>query len=177
MLQNYREKGSMAVYVTVALLSMLILLSGIYLTATSVRRNQIITAMKIKETYEKDNSKAGQIYYEQISKIGPEQKLFTFSYTGAEQVFTAPATGKYKIECWGASGGNSFITGITEYGGKGGYTSGEISLTEGEQLYIYVGGAGSTVDADSTSDTGGYNGGQTIDNRTKCIWRTWWRSN
>ena len=57
------NKGSMAVYVTIALLSMLILLSGIYLTSTSVRRNQVLTAMKVKETYEKDNKNAEKIYY------------------------------------------------------------------------------------------------------------------
>ena len=65
------EHGSMAVYVTIALLSMLILLSGIYLTSTSVRRNQILTAMKVKETYEIDNKNAGRIYY---SLVGVEQK-------------------------------------------------------------------------------------------------------
>lgn len=63
-----REKGSMAVYVTVVLLSMLILLSGIYLTSTSVRRNQLLTVMKVKETYEVDNGRADMIYQAILEK-------------------------------------------------------------------------------------------------------------
>ena len=36
--------------------------------------------------------------------VATSTKSVDFDYTGTEQVFTAPADGKYKIELWGASG-------------------------------------------------------------------------
>lgn len=72
-----------------------------------------------------------------------------FAYTGDVQTYTIPVTGTYRIELWGASGGD-----IGSYkGGLGGYTSGYIHLQEGQILYFYVGGEG------SQSTTGGWNGG------------------
>ena len=59
-----------------------------------------------------------------------------FDYTGAVQTFTAPTTGTYKLECWGAQGGNMDMYS----GGKGGYVAGIIPLTSGTILYAYVGG-------------------------------------
>lgn len=79
--------------------------------------------------------------------------LYDYSYTGDEQVFTVSVSGTYKIELWGASGGN-----IDKYlGGKGGYTAGKINLEKDNKLYIYVGGAGSDSDY-----SGSYNGGGII---------------
>ncbi|MCI6627228.1 MAG: glycine rich domain-containing protein, partial [Tenericutes bacterium] len=56
---------------------------------------------------------------------------------------------KYKIELWGAQGGNEYefwsTNGLIEnivYGGYGAYTRGEILLNKGDILYIYVGEAG-----------------------------------
>ena len=63
------ERGSMAVYVTIVLLSFIIILSAIYATASSLRRNQLTTAMKIKESYEMYNSSRAQIYTAQKKKI------------------------------------------------------------------------------------------------------------
>ena len=34
------------------------------------------------------------------------QTVFDFDYTGDEQTFTAPISGTYKLEIWGAQGGN-----------------------------------------------------------------------
>ena len=52
-----------------------------------------------------------------------------FSYTGGSQVFTAASDGTYKIELWGASGGD-----IGPYkGGQGSYTSGYISLRKDKE--------------------------------------------
>ena len=47
------EKGSMAVYAVVMLLSFLIILSGLFLATSSVRKNQLKTLPKIKQAYEK----------------------------------------------------------------------------------------------------------------------------
>ncbi len=84
--------------------------------------------------------------------------IWNFDYTGGEQTFTVPCDGEYKLETWGAQGGNS----NTEYiGGYGGYSSGTSKLDNRAQLYINVGGSGST-DNDYNRNTyvaGGYNGG------------------
>ncbi len=57
-MKKYKEeKGSMAVYVIVALLSFCLILIGIYFTTSSVRKNQIKTELKIKEVYENSYGK------------------------------------------------------------------------------------------------------------------------
>ena len=43
---------------------------------------------------------------------------WNFDYTGGEQTFTAPVSGTYKLETWGAQGGSA---NETYYGGYGGY--------------------------------------------------------
>lgn len=78
--------------------------------------------------------------------------VFNFDYTGNVQAFTAPIKGTYKIEAWGASGGDVTISDTTYQGGLGGYTSGTINLEKNQKLYIYVGGSTSSFE-------GGYNGG------------------
>ena len=77
---------------------------------------------------------------------GPTEWMF--DYTGGEQVFPSPTTGTYKLETWGAQGGsrNGYI------GGYGGYSIGTITLSKSQNLYINVGGNG-------TTKIGGYNGG------------------
>ena len=80
---------------------------------------------------------------------------YTFDYTGGEQVFTVPVSGVYKLEAWGAQGGNYDNT---YYGGYGGYSSVKVFLNRGEKLYINVGGAGLST-LSSETNAGGYNGG------------------
>ena len=87
-----------------------------------------------------------------------------FNYTGNEQVFIAPKTGKYKLETWGAQGGNSSYNSYEATGGYGGYSEGIIELEKGDVLYINVGGKGQSVyyntSSTPTTDDGiGYNGG------------------
>ena len=83
-----------------------------------------------------------------------------FDYTGAEQVFTATEDGYYKLQVWGAQGGwNIGSNGGAEKAGKGGYGQGLIYLTQGEKLYIYIGGQGATCDSSSCTGVGGWNGG------------------
>ena len=57
-----QEKGSMAVYVTIVLVSMVFILTAVFLMWNSARKNQLKTAMKVKETYEADNIRADIIY-------------------------------------------------------------------------------------------------------------------
>lgn len=79
-----------------------------------------------------------------------------FTYEEQEQSqlgyieYTIPANGTYKLELWGASGGD-----INDYtGGLGSYVGGYTYFTKGTILYLYIGGAGT-----HGSITGGYNGG------------------
>lgn len=76
--------------------------------------------------------------------------VLNFEYTGAVQSQVLPP-GRYKLECWGAQGG---YRSNTTYGGKGGYSVGELTLNEETTLYIQVGGSGNTG-----KTSGGYNGG------------------
>ena len=90
----------------------------------------------------------------------------TFSYTGSQQTFTVPSgVDLITIKAWGAQGGN-----ITSYrilaGGKGGYATGELSVSAGNVLYVYVGGKGEDrlgnhPYSGCTAVSGGYNGGGT----------------
>ena len=88
--------------------------------------------------------------------------ILNFDYTGAVQSVTLPK-GTYKLECWGAQGGNrsqdsasATVTGS----GLGGYSIGILTLTQLTTCYIYVGGQGGM--SSSTGNVkveGGFNGG------------------
>lgn len=56
------ENGSMAVYVSVVLLSMLLILLAIFLMSNQLRKAQIETVLGIKHSYEDDIEKADEIY-------------------------------------------------------------------------------------------------------------------
>ena len=71
----------------------------------------------------------------------------SFDYTGAEQTYTVPLTGNYKLEVWGAQGDTVSNTGY------GGYSAGNIRLNKGDILYVVVGQEG------QYEGLGGYNGG------------------
>lgn len=75
----------------------------------------------------------------------------SFGFTGGAQSFTALKSGTYTLEVWGAEGGTN--------GGKGGYAKGNISLSAGEQLDLYVGGRGSDESSTGITQAGGWNGG------------------
>ena len=86
--------------------------------------------------------------------------VYNFDYNGTEQVFTVPKTGTYKIETWGAQGGN-----VDGNIGLGGFSNGYIFLNQHQILYINIGGKGQdgifTSNGDETiaGAGGGYNGG------------------
>lgn len=61
------------------------------------------------------------------------------TYSGSSKKFIVPVSGKYKIEIWGNQGGRSGDSNGNFWGGKGGYTAGEIELTARDILKIYVG--------------------------------------
>lgn len=89
-----------------------------------------------------------------------EGKVYEFDYTGGEQELLTICEGTYRLETWGASGGNANATYI---GGYGGYSVGNMFLNKETNLYINVGGKGSggPVSSNWTTYSGGYNGGGT----------------
>jgi len=68
-------------------------------------------------------------------------------HTGSVQGFTVSKGGTYKLEVWGAQGGGNW-PGENTIDGYGGYSYGNIKLTSGQIMYIYVG-----------QSAGAYNGG------------------
>lgn len=96
-------------------------------------------------------------------ELTKNSSIATYSYTGSVQTFTAPFTGKYVVEAWGAQGGSVYDNNVwVTDGGKGGYTQAVVSLTKGQILYIYVGGRGADADVYNSAGgtpAGGYNGG------------------
>lgn len=83
-------------------------------------------------------------------------------YSGTYKSITLPK-GTYKLECWGAQGGNGTASPSNNsqlFGGKGGYSYGVFSPTSDTVLYLYSGGQGSTATGSTSSGpNGGYNGG------------------
>jgi hypothetical protein len=149
--------------------------TGSYTEANSVKwsmtankAGQVVTLDMTKATgwtgdikslrFDFSDASSGQVKITKIEFIGfgsasggtGMSGTWTFGYTGARQTWSAPGTGRYLLEVWGAEGGADNAA-----GGKGGYAKGEINLTSGQTLYIFVGGKGS----DSGGHNGGWNGG------------------
>jgi hypothetical protein len=87
-----------------------------------------------------ENSKGTKADSEPASCITKEDLGTDFSYTGEIQTFTAPKTGIYSLETWGAQGGNATDGTLTARGGYGAYAVGEVFLQQGDVLYVNVGG-------------------------------------
>lgn len=76
----------------------------------------------------------------------------TFSYTGGVQTFTVPqGITSLNITCYGASGASGVGAGAGT-GGLGAMSTGNLAVTPGQTINIFVGGAGSNAG-------GGWNGG------------------
>ena len=98
-------------------------------------------------------------------------RVETFEFTNQVQSFTAQYEGYYKLEAWGAQGGNAMHglnlqkedgDGVID-GGKGGYSSGTVYLQKNQTIYVCVGGQGQSITPSEMYDEetipGGYNGG------------------
>ena len=81
------------------------------------------------------------------------EETWSIEYTGTSRSLTIPKTGLYKLETWGAQGGNYNEEVI---GGYGGYSTGTISFNKNKIIYINDGGAGNVL-------AGGYNGGGNVE--------------
>jgi hypothetical protein len=82
-----------------------------------------------------------------------EASAETFVFTGGVQSFTASVSGEYAVELLGASGGKTAV-GV---GGLGAEVSGDVFLSAGEGLTLFVGGQGGTG-----LDAGGGGGGSFV---------------
>lgn len=100
-------------------------------------------------------SRAVELLVKQKGKTLPAGTMYNYSYTGSVQQVTLPA-GRYKLQCWGAQGGNSYS--YSGVGSKGGYSEGMLTLTQTTTLYIFVGGKGGNGSSTSVVN-GGWNGG------------------
>lgn len=122
------------------------------------------------------NGKAIVQMVEPESSLGSTQLLSFSSTKGSKhsgttkvasnvQKFVVPETGEYRLEVWGASGGDTRLVNTTTIvsgrGGKGAYTSAYVTLEKGTELYVYVGGQGNdnAPIASRTYGAGGWNGG------------------
>jgi len=87
------------------------------------------------------------------------QLSYTYAYTGTVPTLTLPS-GIWGIRCWGADGGD-VTAGPGGGGGKGGYSSGTLSVAiSGSVLSIYVGSkGGNATGTSSLAGGGGFNGG------------------
>ena len=83
-----------------------------------------------------------------------EANAETFTVPGMFS-FTAAVSGEYALELLGASGGGSYDGGGV--GGRGAEASGDVFLTAGEDLTLFVGGQGA-----SAIDSGGGGGGSFV---------------
>jgi len=136
--------------------------SGYYFTNSVMKAGNDGT----QPTISGDNTQTGnngdghvKITYQSNSKTNKDidytKTVWNYSFSGSNmvagryQIFDAPISGMYKVEAWGATG-----SGYNYIGGYGAYTSGEIYLTKGKRLYVYVGGYGY-----SYTSLGGWNGG------------------
>ena len=74
-----------------------------------------------------------------IGSANSNGAVMNFDYTGSVQTTTL-TPGRYKLECWGAQGGNGSSNGnsnINAVGGLGGYSVGTITLSKTQKVYIF----------------------------------------
>ena len=83
----------------------------------------------------------------------------TFNFTGGQQSFVVPpGVTSIHIEAWGAQGADAtFPNGPTGIAGLGGFAEGDLAVTPGQILEIFVGGQGTAVT--NAIGGGGFNGG------------------
>ena len=85
------EKGSITLYVLVAMMLMCFVVIGVYMNASNRKANQMKELEKIKEEYERENNNIDEIY-EEVSK---NNTLIKYSNSGGE--YAMPTEGKAKI--------------------------------------------------------------------------------
>lgn len=96
-----------------------------------------VEKIEIKEVTESEVSFEADAFstYILITKVEyTGNKNWNYDFTGDVQTFTAPVSGQYIFECYGAGTDKS----------KGSFAKGTVGLTKNETVYIYVGGQNNT---------------------------------
>lgn len=104
----------------------------------------------------KDGDKIGWRHFKSNIDVN-----FDLSTIGSS-IPVALRAGRYKVELWGGAGqGADPLSNLSSRRGRGGYTSGELSLPTSNTLYLFIGGAGGVQSSTSGNSVmvGGYNGG------------------
>lgn len=117
----------------------------------------------VKVTVESKLTYAYKFDYEEnlCDSIKTTELVYNYKYNGTFQTFKAPKDGTYRIELWGASGGNAGSINS----GLGAYTKGDIKLKKDEKLYLYLGEQGtSTIYGSFGGGGSGGNGGSQLGN-------------
>ena len=99
------------------------------------------------------------------------KETYDFPYTGDVQTFKASHPGYYRLEVWGASGGDGYGTKkrndtIGSRAGYGGYSTGVIYLNQqnNEDIYVIVGEQGKQAAIGKSGAPATYNGGGSAKN-------------
>lgn len=131
-MKRLNNKGFAITTVVYGLAIMGILLVAIIMSTIATNRTNTRTLVKsIEEELNRFNKSSTN-----FKPIGNDTQEFTVPENG---------DGWYRIELWGAQGGNGG-------GGLGAYTSGVIKLNSGDRLYIYAGKAGTTDNPGESSE-------------------------
>ena len=125
---------------------------------TFLLNNTGVITITVTDPLATPNETVYTLNYVRETTVGEVEDEYIYYYTGDYQTFIAPLSGDYKIELWGGQGG-TMQSGWTGVGGKGGYVSGELTLTKDDTLYIYVGGKGVGYNSSYSTKAGGWNGG------------------
>ncbi|MEG1142254.1 MAG: glycine-rich protein, partial [Clostridia bacterium] len=86
-----------------------------------------------------------------------EKLTYSFIYKGLDEYWTVPVSGRYKIELFGAQGGQQSYG---YRGGLGGYTYGEYVFNKNDSVRIRVGGVGGYGGNSNSPGAGGWPDGQ-----------------
>ena len=85
---------------------------------------------------------------------------WNYDYQGRGYTFSAPVAGTYKLECWGAQGGNVTTKwGTSQIGGYGGYSVGTVSLAADAKVFVYAGSQGHINTPENLWELRTFNGG------------------
>ena len=125
----------------------------------SVQNNDDTWQNELTFTLAKNEESTTQVAYSIRGLWDYVNAVWEYEYADNNNyTFTAAPQGTYtyKLEVWGAQGGNA---NSTYTGGRGGYAYGNISLTASSSLHVVVGGQGRTNSTIGTIASGGYNGG------------------
>lgn len=90
--------------------------------------------------------------------------IYDYISPGVDQTFTVPdCVTKLEVHMWGAGGaGGDNTNGAITKGGGGGYVTGELNVTSGENLTVITGQGGTYGSSTSTYGGGGAGGGYNI---------------